>query len=188
MTGYRRDIRSRQVSENAKKSKRSRRISGIIGAILLALALVWLLWLVINRLGGGTGITLLPIPGLPQATPTVGQIPPLTSAGISLGTPSSPPALSEQQALLIAGQLEPDAATKAQKTSARYVLLNFGGAGGATMQHAITNEPAWMVLYQQVPQGPADSSADPSQALPQQQDLYVFLDANNGKELLAIWA
>jgi hypothetical protein len=114
----------------------------------------------------------------------VGQIPPLTSAGISLGTPSSPPALTQQQALLIAGQLEPDAATNAQKTSARYVLLNFDGAGTATTQHAITNEPAWMMLYQQIPQQPAD----PSQSLPKQHDLYVFLDANSGKELLAIWA
>ena len=188
MTSYRRDIRGRQVSENAKKPKRSRQISGIMGAFLLALALVWLIWLVIHRLGGGTGISLLPIPGLTQATPTVGQIPPLTAAGISLGTPSSPPALTQQQALLIADQLESDAATNAQKTSARYVLLNFDGAGTATTQHAITNEPAWMVLYLQIPQQPADPSADPSQSLPKQHDLYVFLDANSGKELLAIWA
>jgi hypothetical protein len=186
LASYRRDIWGKQVSENAKKPKRSRRISGIIGAFLLALALVWLIWLVIHRLGGGTGISLLPIPGLSQATPTVGQIPPLTAAGISLGTPSSPPALTQQQALLIADQLESDAATNAQKTSARYVLLNFDGAGAAT-QHAITNEPAWMVLYLQIPQQPADPSSDPSQSLPKQHDLYVFLDANSGKELLAIW-
>jgi hypothetical protein len=183
----RRNIRSRQIAKTVRQPTKTRRISGIIGALLLALALVWLIWLVINRLGGGTDISLFPIPGLTQASPTVGQIPPLTSAGISLGTPSSPPALTQQQALLIAGQLEPDAATNAQKTSARYVLLNFDGAGAATTQHAITNEPAWMVLYLQVPQRPADPSADPSQSLPQQQDLYVFLDANSGKELLAIW-
>jgi hypothetical protein len=45
-----------------------------------------------------------------------------------------------------------------------------------------------MVLYQQIPQQPADLSADPSQSLPKHHDLYVFLDANTGKELLAIWA
>ena len=184
MTDNRRKIRSRQVTLPA----RTRWISGIAGAFLLALALLWLALLVLQRFGGGTGISLLPIPGLTQATPEVGQVAPLTAAGISLGTPASPPALTQQQALLIASQLEPDAATKAQKTSARYVLLNFDGAGTATPQHAITNEPAWMVLYQQIPQQPADPSADPSQSLPKHHDLYVFLDANSGKELLAIWA
>jgi hypothetical protein len=109
------------------------------------------------------------------------------AAGISLGTPASPPALTQQQALLIAGQLEPDSATQAQKTSARYVLLNFDGAGTTTRQHTITNKAAWMVLYLQIPQQPADPSADPSQSLPKHHDLYVFLDANTGKELLTIW-
>lgn len=184
MANNRKDIHSRQKLQTA----RTRRISGIAGAFLLALALLWLVWLVLQRLGGGTGVSLPPIPGLTQATPTVGPVAPLTAAGIALGTPTSAPALTQQQALLIAGQLEPDAATKAQKTSARYVLLNFDGAGTATPQHAITNEPAWMVLYQQIPQQPADPSADPSPSLPKHHDLYVFLDANTGKELLAIWA
>jgi hypothetical protein len=154
---------------------------------LLALALLWLVWLVLHRLGGGAGISILPIPGLTQATPTAGQVAPLTAAGISLGTPASPSALTQQQALLIAGQLEPDSAAQAQKTSARYVLLNFDGAGTTTRQHAITNEAAWMVLYQQIPQQPADPSADPSQSLPKHHDLYIFLDANTGKEVLTIW-
>jgi hypothetical protein len=187
MMGNRRNTRSRQKSQTIKQAVKTRWISGIAGAFLLALALLWLAWLVLHRIGGGTGISFLPFPGLTQATPTVGQVAPLTAAGISLGTPASPPALTQQQAQLIASQLEPDAATKAQKTTARYVLLNFDGTGTATPQHAISNRPAWMVLYQQIPQQPADLSADPSQSLPKHHDLYVFLDANTGKELLAIW-
>lgn len=188
MASNRRNIRSRQLAKTGRQPTKTRRISGIIGAFLLALALLWLVWLLLHRLTGGADISLLPIPGLPQATPTVGQVPPLTAAGISLGTPTSPPALTQQQALLIAGQLEPAAATNAQKTNASYVLLNFDGTGTAIPQHGITNEPAWMVLYQQIPQQPADPSADPSQTLPKHHDLYVFLDANTGKELLVMWA
>jgi hypothetical protein len=116
----------------------------------------------------------------------VGQVASLTAAGISLGTPDSAPALTQQQALLMAGELEPDAAANAQKASASYVLLNYAGTGTATPQQAITNQPAWMVLYQQIPQESADPSADPSQALPRFYNLYVFLDANSGKELLEI--
>ncbi|HLH63074.1 MAG TPA: hypothetical protein VKV20_15445 [Ktedonobacteraceae bacterium] len=165
---------------------RTRWISGIVGALLFALAFLWLAWMISNRLTGGTGISLLPFPGLTQPTPTVGQIAPLTAAGISLGTPTSPPALTQQQALLVAGELEPDAAAHAQKTSASYVLLSYDGVGTAKPQHVITNQPAWMVLYQQIPQQSSDPSADPSQSLPAHYDLYVFLDANTGKELLAI--
>lgn len=186
MTGYKRNTRSRQIAEIVRQAAKTRWISAIAGACLLAVALLWLAWMVLNRFTGGVGVSFLPIPGLSQATPTVGQVAPLTAAGISLGTPASPPTLTQQQALLMAGALEPDAATNAQKTSALYVLLNFDGTGAATPQHAITNQPAWMVLYQQIPQQPADPSADPSQSLPKHYDLYVFLDANTGKELLAI--
>lgn len=188
MMGYRRNTRNRHKSQPMKQPAMTRWISGVAGGFLLALALLWVAWLVIHRLGGGAGISFLPFPGLSQATPTVGLVAPLTSAGISLGTPASPPALTQQQALLLASQFEPDAATKAQKTIVRYVLLNFDGTGTATPQHVISNKPAWMVLYQQIPQRPADPSADPSQSLPKHHDLYVFLDANTGKELLAIWA
>ena len=188
MADYKRNTRSRQKSQTTKQSMKTRWISGIAGAFLLALALLWLAWLVLPRAVRGSGVSFLPFPSLSQATPTVGQVAPLTAAGISLGTPASPPALTQQQALLMASQLEPDAATKAQKTTARYVLLNFDGTGTATPQHAISNKPAWMVLYQQIPQQPADPSADPSQSLPKHHDLYIFLDANAGTELLAIWA
>ena len=186
MTGYRRNTQSRQLTGTVNQATRTRWISGIIGAFLLALAFLWLAWMVSNRFTGGAGLSFLPIPGLTQATPTVGQVAPLAAAGILLGTPTSPPALTQQQALLMAGELEPDAATNAQKTSASYVLLNYDGTGTATPQHAISNQPAWMVLYQQIPQQSSDPSADPSQSLPKHYNLYVFLDANSGKELLAI--
>ncbi|HZU68207.1 MAG TPA: hypothetical protein VFA09_13100 [Ktedonobacteraceae bacterium] len=186
MAGYRRNTRGRQLTRLEELTTKKRLVSGIVGAFLLALALLWLAWMISNRFTGGTGISLLPIPGLTQPTPTVGQIAPLTAAGISLGTPASPPALTQQQALLMAGELEPDAAANAQRTSASYVLLSYDGTGTATPQRAITNQPAWMVLYQQIPQPSSDPSADPSQSLSKHYDLYVFLDANTGQELLAI--
>src|SRR5207302_1182392 len=97
------------------------------------------------------------------------------------------PALNQQQALLIASQLEPDAATKAKKTSAQYVLLNYTSTSASTSHTSLSNVPAWMVLYQQIPLASADPSADPNSPSHSTHDLYVFLDANSGKELLAIW-
>jgi hypothetical protein len=44
-----------------------------------------------------------------------------------------------------------------------------------------------MVLYQQIPLASTDPSLDPNSPSHATHDLYVFLDANSGKELLAIW-
>jgi len=43
-----------------------------------------------------------------------------------------------------------------------------------------------MVLYQKIPLQPSDASADPAPSPRSSYDLYLFLDANSGRELLAI--
>jgi len=43
-----------------------------------------------------------------------------------------------------------------------------------------------MVLYQKIPREPNDASVDPTPFPHSYYDLYVFLDANSGKELLVV--
>jgi hypothetical protein len=43
-----------------------------------------------------------------------------------------------------------------------------------------------MVIYQKVPFEPGDASVDPASSSRSAYDLYVFLNAQNGKELLAV--
>jgi len=111
----------------------------------------------------------------------------LLAAGITLGKPLQPSALNQQQALLIASELEPDAAANAKSTTTQYVLLNYTNRSTPAIRPDLTNYPAWMILYQNIPLQPSDASVDPTPFPRSHHDLYVFLDANNGKELLAIW-
>src|SRR5712691_6118460 len=102
--------------EPSRRPLVSHQVSGIVGGLLLALAVLWLGWLVLHQFGVGPGFSTWPIPGFASTVTPVKQVPPLTAAGISLGQPSQTPALTRQQALLTASQLEPDAATKARGT------------------------------------------------------------------------
>lgn len=165
---------------------RSRQMTGAAGALLVIVAVCWLGWLLLHQLTGLTGISTLPLPGIapPGITPTP-PLSPLLAAGISLGHPSQTPALSAQQALLIARELEPDAAAKAKKVISEYVLLNY--AQKNPTQSDMTNRPAWLIYYQQIPLQSSDPSVDPTPFPQTQHDLYIFLDANSGKELLIIW-
>ena len=165
----------------------SRQSSKIAGVILLIVAALWLGWIVIPR-GVPVGISILSFPGLPPLNTPIGQPSPLLAAGITLGRPSQTPALNQQQALLIASQLEPDAATNAKKTSSEYVLLNYNSTSASASHTTLRNVPVWLVQYQQIPLAPTDPSVDPNAPAHATHDLYVFLDANSGKELLAIWA
>ena len=176
-----------KTSRRNRSSLGSRQSSKIIGAILLLVAALWLVWLVIHR-GGPVGLSILSFPGLPPLNTPIGQPSPLLAAGITLSRPSQTPALNQQQALLIASQLEPDAATNAKKTSSEYVLLNYNNTSASTSHTTLHNVPVWLVQYQQIPLSPADPSVDPNSPAHATHDLYVFLDANSGKELLAIWA
>lgn len=157
----------------------------VVGGILIVMASLWLGLLLLYHFGMGiVGLSSQPLPGL---TPPTASVSSLAAAGVSLGHPTRSPALTQQQALVIAGQLEADAATKAKKTSAQYVLLNYIGTGTSTLHPDLNNVPAWMIMYQQIPLAPTDPSVDTTPFPQEHQDLYVFLNANTGKELLAIW-
>lgn len=179
------------TARGGHRLSRSRRFSAAVGALLVLMACLWLAWLLLQRLAGGLGLATfpLPLPGpgrAPAATATI-PVAPLAAAGIALGHPTQVPALNQQQALVLASQLEPDAAAQAKKTLAQYVLLTYTGTGAATAHANLKDVPSWLVLYQQIPLPPSDASADPTPFPQAQHDLYVFLDAHSGKELLVIW-
>ncbi len=173
-------------SRRSNETLWSRQWSMIVGVILLVVAALWLGWLLLHR-GTSVGLSLLPFPGLPPLNTPIGQPSPLVAAGVTLGRPSQTPALSQQQALLLAGQLEPDAAANAKQTSSEYVLLNYTNTSSSTSHSNLRNVPVWLVQYQQIPLA-SDSSVDPNAPAHATYDLYVFLDANSGKELLKISA
>jgi hypothetical protein len=163
-----------------------RSLSAVVGGVLFVLAIAGFAWFSTHQYQLSP-LPALPIPGLAPTHPSMEQVPPLFAAGITLSHPTQTPRLNQQQALLIASQLEPEAAANAQNTSAQYVLLNYSGRGTPAAQHDLNHVPAWMVLYQGIPLQPSDPSVDPAPFPQSHHDLYVFLDANAGKELLAIW-
>ena len=174
------------TARHTRPISRPRRASKVVGVILIALACLILGWLLLNHFGWrASGQSFPPQPGLDATALPTAQIPPLAAAGITLGHPTHTPALTEPEVLFIASQLEPDAATKAKKTSAQYVLLSYTGTNTSTSHPGFHNVLAWMIVYQQIPLAPTDVGVTP---FPQTHyDLYVFLDANTGKELLALW-
>jgi hypothetical protein len=162
------------------------RAGKVVGVILIAMAFLILGWLLLNRFGlRSSGQSFLPRPGLDATTLSTAQSPPLAAAGISLGHPTETPALTQQEAIFIASQLEPDAATKAKKTSTQYVLLSYAGTNTSASYPGFHNVLAWMIVYQQIPLASADLGVTPFPKT--HYDLYLFLDANTGKELLALW-
>ena len=165
--------------------RRPRIATGIVGGILLGLAGIWLVWLLLHQLGGPS-LPGLPISGLAPTSAPAMQITPLAAEGITLGHTDQTPALNKQQALLIAGQLEPAAASKSKSSSAQYVLLNYPNKSTPAAHADLNGVPAWMVLYQKIPLERADASVDPTPSPQSYYDLYVFLDANSGKELLVV--
>jgi len=194
----------------ARPHSPARAISAFIGGMLLLLAIVGFAWFWNYK----QGLSVLPgwtqghIPTLgqiqgqaPTVTPTINQgateqAPALAAAGITLERPTETPArlidapqvlLSQQQALLIASQLEPEAAANAQSTISQFVLLDYVNRSNASAQPRLRHVPAWMILYQGIPLQPNDPSADPKPNPHTSHNLYVFLDATTGKELLAIW-
>ena len=166
-------------------ARQPRLATGIVGGILLGLAGIWLVWLLLHQLGG-PALPRLPVGGLAPTSAPATQITPLAAKGITLGHTDQTPALNKQQALLIASQLEPDAAIKSKSTSAQYVLLNYPNKSTPAAHPDLNGVPTWMVLYQKIPLEPTDASVDPTPFPHSYYDLYVFLDANNGKELLVV--
>ena len=115
------------------------------------------------------------------------QIPALQQAGVNLGHATQLSEMSQQQAILLANQLEPLAASGAQHVDSRYILLNYPANGGPTDQQRFLNVPAWLIWYQHVPVQANDPAVDPAPLSHPQQDVYVFIDDHTGRELLALW-
>jgi hypothetical protein len=163
-----------------------RRASAIAGGVLICAALAWFGWLLLRQHNPGLTQLHFSFPGLqvqPTAQPTVD---PLLAAGITLSTPAQGQTthLSQQQARLLADQLEPQAAVHASSVSTEYVLLTY--KGGSATTGALQEAPAWMIHYTRVSVAAPDTAADPH-ATSTPHDCYLFLDANSGQELFALW-
>jgi hypothetical protein len=177
--------RSQRLND-ARQTLRSRPSkSAVTGSILVGACALWLGLLFLHQAGRAQ------LPALPNfiAVPSASagpQIAALTTEGITLGQARQAPALSQQQALSIANQLEPGAAAGSVRTSARYVLLYYPSRSAPAAHANFDGVPTWMVIYQKIPLGPANASVDPGSSSRSSYDLYVFLDAQSGKELLAV--
>ncbi len=171
----------------AKRRRRSqsKRISGIVGAVLLGLGCLWLGWLLLGQHNNTSGAFIWPVTGA-NATPSDIQVPQLVAEGIRLSSAGQSSTLTQQQAMTIANQLEPEAANDAKSTNAKYVSLTYAPIG-TTTHTALNNVPVWLVLYQHIPIEPNNASVDPVPSTRSYHDLYVFVDANSGKEVLSVW-
>ncbi|GCE46842.1 hypothetical protein EI42_00363 [Thermosporothrix hazakensis] len=103
-------------------------------------------------------------------------LPILAEKGIALTYNGEEPPIMQTQALYLAAQFAPEAASKAKRTGVVYGSLTY--AKGNMV-------PAWMVWYQQVPLPSPDPVTDtPSLRV---YDVFVFLDARYGVHLLSVW-
>ena len=168
---------SRKRTRKREPRPLSHLLSGLVGGVLLGIAVIWLGVLLLQRVGVSVP-ALPPISGIgPSSQAPETQITPLVAEGITLGSTNQTPALNQQQALLLASELEPDAASHAKVTGAKYVLLNYPNTSTPAVHANFKGVPAWMITYQQIPQQSSSQAT---------YDLYVFLDANSGQELLAV--
>lgn len=180
VTGARRAARKRQPDSAM------RQISAIVGAALVGVALLWFAWLLVRQLNPGAASITFPFSGPMAQNSTQTPADPLVAAGITLAVPGQDqtPKLTKQQALLLAGQMEPQVAARASGVSAEYTLLTYTARNSTAA--SLHDVPAWLVHYTGVAEPGADTAADPH-ATNTPHDLYVFLDAQSGQELLAIW-
>lgn len=177
--------RARVAERGSRQGKGLRWWSALVGGVLICVALGCFGWLVVSqpRAGLSFRFPFTNFPNQPTAQPSVD---PLVAAGISLATPASGQTaqLSQQQAIVLANQLEPQAAAHARSVSAAYVLFNYKGS--TPIPGGLSGVPAWLVHYSKVAAAGPDTAADPHATNPSH-DCYLFLDATSGKELLAVW-
>ncbi|QBD78424.1 hypothetical protein EPA93_21470 [Ktedonosporobacter rubrisoli] len=162
-------------------------ISKVLGIVLLIIGCIWLARIFLSPHTGTEGAVKWRFPGLVPGAGSEDQIPALQAAGITLSSADQQPGLSQQQALLLADQLEADAAMKARNKTARYVLVSYSSTATPAAHTPLNDVPAWLIWYQQIPLQASDAEVDPTPSPQSSHDLYVFLDANSGKELLAVW-
>lgn len=180
------------TSRPAKSARRpsvapgSHRVSAIVGGALIAVAALWFLWLLVRQVSPGVLSLRFPLPNPQPARPTSTPVDPLAVAGVTLLAPlqGQEPGLTQQQALLMAGQVEPQAAARATGVDARYTLFSYQAS--AAQSPGFHNVPTWLIRYRGIAEPRPDTAADPH-ATGASHDFYVFLDASTGRELLAIW-
>lgn len=143
----------------------------IIGLVVLG---IWQIFFVPHQ-----SSSLWMLPGLPNTQDT--QFPSVASFGVTLEHANPQGSLTEKQALIMANQLEPDAAAHAQSIHARYVLFTYPAHPNNGSQ-TFNKVPAWFIWYQKIVNPSVNAGNDnPGH------DLYIFLDATSGNELLSIW-
>jgi hypothetical protein len=181
------DSARRSVPGRQPSALTSRRLSAIGGGILIGAAALWFLWLLARQVNPGMSSLRLPFPNPQPARSASAPADPLAVAGITLSAPAQgrEPGLTQQQALLVAGQLEAQIATKASGFDARYALFSYQ-TGITPASSGFHNVPVWVIHYRGVTEPPPDAAADPH-ATGASHDFYVFLDASSGRELLALW-
>ncbi len=169
-----------------KRRADSRQFSAIVGVALIGVAALWFIWLLVRQTNPGIVSLNFPFPNLLPPRSANTPVDPLAAAGITLSAPpqGQEPGLTQQQALLLAGQMEPQAAAKATGVTARYTLFSYQGAGSGSA--SFQNVPVWLIHYSGISEPHPDTGADPH-ATGAKHDFYVFLDASSGRELLAIW-
>lgn len=176
-----------------RKSERKRRpdsglrqLSAVIGGVLVCLAILWFVWLLVRPLSAGVISINFPIPNILPQNPPNAPKDPLLAAGITLSTPAQgqQPRLTRQQAIFLVNQMEPQAAAHSSGVDAQYTLFSYHGSDAQAS--GFQNAPAWLVHYTGVTEPHPDTAADPHASV-SQHDLYVLLDANTGRQLLAIW-
>ncbi len=186
----RRPTRAGKAAQRRPARKRThdefmRKGSALLGGLLICAAVAWFGWLLLRQHNPGLSFSL-PFAGLSDQPTAQATADPLAAAGITLGTPSAgqTAALTREQALLLANQMEPQAAAHASHTDAAYVLLTYNGKTASLT--SLNKTPAWLVHYSHVASVGPDTAADPHASNPSH-DCYIFLDANSGKQLFAIW-
>ena len=174
--------RRNSINDTKTPSTPSHRLSGIAGGILLGIGVLWIGWLLLAPHSSVSDIPLWP--GVQTAsTPVNVQATPLLAEGISLSIDNQTPTISQQQAVMLANQYEPSAASQATNVNARFVYLNYPVITTPATHSSYSNVPVWMVWYQHIPL----ASNDPSASTRTSHDLYVFLDGSTGKEVLKVW-
>lgn len=171
---------SRAETQQGQVSTTTRRLSALLGVVLVVLALFAFIWLYVHQ--AHPNLTFF----LPASPATSTASDPLAAAGITLSAPAQgqTPQLTRQQALVLVNQLEPEIAAQAGTVNAQYTLFSYTNAN--TSQPVFQAMPVWLIHYAHVSEPRPDTNAD-SHASRAQHDFYVFLDANSGRVLLAIW-